>query len=248
MNSERPGRLSVRQVVNETEGSEVPITVINHVTLDGVMQGPGREDEDTRGGFAHGGWAQAGNDEVMGRVLGERMAQGGAMLLGRRTYEDLLSFWNAQPDSPFTPALNNTPKYVASRTLSGPLPWPNSTLLAGDAVDAVSALKSDQPDTSFVVMGSRTLIHALMVRDLIDEWLIMIHPVVLGEGIRLFDDGGTTPRLMLIDAVTTMTGVIIATYRQSVSVASSGSSAVPTAAGCLDVPDQARSARDTHRG
>lgn len=79
--------------------------LMNHVTLDGVMQAPGRPGEDTRGGFDHGGWAQAGNDEVLGRFLGERMAQGGgAMLLGRRTYEDLLPFWNAQPDSPFAPA------------------------------------------------------------------------------------------------------------------------------------------------
>jgi dihydrofolate reductase len=190
----------------------VPITVLNHVTLDGVMQGPGRDDEDPRGGFAHGGWAQAGNDEVMGRVLGERMASGGAMLLGRRTYEDLLSFWNAQVDSPFTPALNGTAKYVASRTLSEPLPWPNSTLLQGDAVDAIAALRTDQPDTSFAIMGSRTLIQALMAGGLIDEWLLMVHPLVLGEGFRLFD-GVATPRLTLTDSVTTTTGVIIATYR-----------------------------------
>lgn len=122
----------------------------------------GREDEDTRGGFAHGGWAQAGNDEVMGRVLGERMAQGGGLLFGRRTYDDVLSFWNSQPDSPFTPALNGTPKYVASRSLEEPLPWPNSTLLKGDAADAVATVKSEQADTSFGIMGSRALIHALM--------------------------------------------------------------------------------------
>jgi dihydrofolate reductase len=190
------------------------ITVLNHVTLDGVMQGPGREDEDTRGGFNHGGWAQAGNDEVMGQFLGERMARGGgALLFGRRTYEDVLAFWNSQPDSPFTPVLNNTPKYVASTTLTEPLPWPNSTLLEGDAPDAVADLKNEQPDTSFGIMGSRTLIHSLMAKDMIDEWLLMIHPLVLGEGMQLFENGVPFARLTLVDSLITTTGVIIATYR-----------------------------------
>lgn len=190
------------------------IAVMNHVTLDGVMQGPGREDEDTRGGFSHGGWAQAGTDEVMGQFLGERMARGGgALLFGRRTYEDILSFWNTQPDSPFTPVLNNTPKYVASATLIEPMPWPNSTLLEGDPADAVAALKREQPDTSFGIMGSRSLIHRLMEEDLIDEWLLMIHPLVLGEGMQLFEKGVTPSRLSLVDSLITTTGVIIATYR-----------------------------------
>lgn len=189
------------------------ITVMNHVTLDGVMQSPGRPDEDTRGGFPHGGWAGAGNDEVMGRFMSERMARGGgALLFGRRTYEDVLSFWNTQPDSPFTPHLNNTPKYVASRTLAEPLSWPNSTLLQGDAADAVASLKRDQPDTGFGIMGSRTLIQSLMARDLIDEWLLMIHPLVLGTGMRLFGDEGTSLKLSLVDSVITTTGVVIATY------------------------------------
>jgi dihydrofolate reductase len=123
------------------------IVVINHVTLDGVMQGPGRPDEDTRDGFEHGGWSIPGNDEVMGTALGERMARSGGLLFGRRTYEDLLAYWNTQ-DSPFKDALNSTPKYVASRTLRDPLPWPNSTLLTGDVADAVAELKK-QPARSF---------------------------------------------------------------------------------------------------
>lgn len=191
------------------------ITVMNHVSLDGVMQGPGRKDEDTRGGFAHGGWAQAGNDEVMGQVMGERMARGGALLLGRRTYEEVLSYWNNQPDNPFVSMLNDQQKYVASTTLRGPLPWPNSTLLQGDAADAVAALKRAQPGDQFTIMGSRSLIHALMARHLVDEWLLMIHPVVLGTGVRLFDDGVDSPRMELVDAVTTTTGVIIATYQSA---------------------------------
>lgn len=189
------------------------ITVMNHVTLDGVMQGPGRKDEDTRGGFAEGGWAQAGNDEVMGQFMGQRMAQGGALLLGRRTYEDVLSYWNGQPDNPFVDMLNSQQKYVASTTLQEPLSWPNSTLLQGDAGDAVAALKHDQPQGQFTIMGSRSLIHALMARHLIDEWLLMIHPVVLGSGLRLFDDGVQAPRMELVDTITTTTDVIITTYR-----------------------------------
>lgn len=190
------------------------ITVLNHLSLDGVMQAPGRADEDTRGGFAHGGWAQAFQDEVMGRFLGERMGQGGgALLFGRRTYEDLLSYWNTQSDSPFAPALNNTPKYVASTTLTEPLPWPNSTLLSGDAADAVAALKQQNQDTSFGIMGSRILIHALMSRDLIDEWLLMTYPIVLGTGARLFDGEIPPIGLTLSDSLVTTTGVIIATYR-----------------------------------
>ncbi|MGB8360655.1 MAG: dihydrofolate reductase family protein [Acidimicrobiia bacterium] len=190
------------------------ITVLNHMSLDGVMQAPGRPDEDTRGGFTHGGWAQAFQDEVMGRFLGERMGRGsGALLFGRRTYEDLLSHWNAQPDSPFAPVLNNTPKYVASRTLTEPLPWPNSTLLSGDAVDAVAAMRQQNPETSLGIMGSRILIHALMRRDLIDEWLLLIYPIVLGSGARLFDGGLPPTRLTLSDSLITTTGVVIATYR-----------------------------------
>jgi dihydrofolate reductase len=192
----------------------MPITVMNHVTLDGVMQAPGRADEDTRGGFAHGGWAEAGNDEVMGSYLGERMAAGGgAHIFGRRTYDDLLSFWNSQPDNPFASALNNIPKYVASTTLAEPLPWPNSSLLEGGPAEAVAALTESQSGTGFTIMGSSTLIHQLMAHDLIDEWLLMIHPLVLGSGIQLFPADATPTRLEMVDSVTTTTGVVIASYR-----------------------------------
>ncbi len=195
------------------------ITVLNHLSLDGVMQAPGRADEDTRGGFTHGGWAQSFQDEVMGRFLGERMARGdGALLLGRRTYEDLLSHWNAQPDSPFAPVLNNTPKYVASTTLSEPLSWPNSTLLRGDAADAVTRLKEQNPNTSFGIMGSSTLIQALMRRNLIDEWLLMTYPIVLGTGLRMFDGEIPPTRLALVESLITTTGVVIATYHTVASL------------------------------
>ncbi len=191
------------------------IVVMNHVTLDGVMQSPGRPEEDTRGGFTHGGWGRLSEtpSEVVGKAMSERMAAGGGLagwLFGRRTYEDLLSYWNRQPDSPFGPALNNSPKYVASRTLTEPLPWPNSTLLHGDIVDAVGALKA-RSDGVLAIMGSGELIGSLMAAGLIDEYLLMIHPLVLGTGRRLFPEGVYVP-LRLTDSVTTTTGVVMATY------------------------------------
>ena len=188
------------------------VVVINHLTLDGVMQAPGRPDEDRRGGFEHGGWSPPYGDEVMGRVMGEGMAKGGALLLGRRTYEDFAAFWPKQQDNPFTPVLNERRKYVASRTLQEPLPWVNSTLLEGDAADAVARLKEEQDD-DLAVLGSGELVQSLMRRNLVDQYLLTIHPLVLGSGRRLFTDGGAYASLRLVDAITTTTGVVIATYQ-----------------------------------
>jgi dihydrofolate reductase len=187
------------------------ITVFASLTLDGVMQAPGRPDEDRRGGFDRGGWAQPYNDPVMGRVAAEGMAKEGSLLLGRRTFEDFFSFWPKQPDNPYTEALDNTRKYVASTTLDEPLPWKNSTLLKGDAADAVAELKR-QPGENLTVLGSGELVHSLRRRDLIDEYMLLIHPLVLGSGRKLFPDGGPPAELRLVDTVTTTTGVIIATY------------------------------------
>ena len=188
------------------------IVVVNNVTLDGVMQAPGRPDEDTRGGFTHGGWAIPYNDEVMGRTMGKHMTGQGSLLLGRRTYEDFHGYWTKQTDNPFTPVLNATRKYVASTTLTEPLPWANSTLLAGDAADAVAALKAEGDDT-LTILGSGALIRALQARNLIDEYLLLIHPLLLGTGARLFAEGVPTAPLQLIDSVVTTKGVVIATYR-----------------------------------
>jgi dihydrofolate reductase len=188
------------------------IVVINHLSLDGVMQAPGRVDEDTRGGFEHGGWSPPYRDAVMGEAMGARLAQSGGLLLGRRTYEDVLGYWNTQPDSPFTDALNNAPKYVASTTLAGPLPWPNSTLLKGDIANAVGDLKA-RPGSDLHILGSGALIQSLIRHDLIDEYMLTIHPLLLGTGHRLFADSGPFISLRLIDSTTTSTGVVIATYR-----------------------------------
>jgi dihydrofolate reductase len=187
------------------------VVVTNHVTLDGVMQAPGEIEEDPRDGFEHGGWAVPGNDEVMGRVLGEGMAREGALLFGRRTYEILARSWGGRTDNPITPVLESRQKYVASTTLSEPLPWINSTRLDGDAADAVARLK-EQAEIDLGILGSGVLIDSLMRRDLIDEYVLLIHPLVLGSGRRLFP-GGVGATLRLVDSVTTTTGVIIATYR-----------------------------------
>jgi dihydrofolate reductase len=186
------------------------VSVTNNVSLDGVMQAPGRFDEDTRGGFEHGGWALPYNDEVVGRIMGEGMAKTGALLLGRRTYEDFAGYWPRQADNPFTDVLDNIQKYVASTTLTEPLPWQNSTLLHGDAADAVARLK-EQPGPDIAILGSGELIQSLRSRNLIDEYVLLIHPLILGTGHRLFPDGPESG-LRLSNSVTTTTGVVIATY------------------------------------
>jgi dihydrofolate reductase len=187
------------------------IVLINHLTLDGVMQAPGRADEDPRDGFEHGGWSPPYGDDVMGRVMGESMAQGGGLLLGRRTYEDFAGFWPKQTDNPFSEVLDNTQKYVASTTLKEPLPWRNSTLLSGDATKAIAKLK-DQPGKELHILGSGALAQSLMRANLIDDYVLMIHPLVLGSGHRLFTDAGAFAKLRLVDTTTTTTGVVIAKY------------------------------------
>jgi dihydrofolate reductase len=191
------------------------ISVVNHVSLDGVMQAPADPEEDTRGGFEHGGWAAANADEVMARKMGEDIGDGdGALLLGRGTYEHFYGYWPKQTDNPYTEVLNRAQKYVASTTLSEPLPWENSTLLKGDVPEAVAELKrQDGPD--IVVLGSGELIQSLMPHDLIDGFLLQIHPVVLGSGRRMFADGGPRADLKLTDSVITTTGVVIATYERA---------------------------------
>jgi dihydrofolate reductase len=187
------------------------IVVFISVTLDGVMQAPGRPDEDTRGGFEHGGWAAPYSDADQLRIAGESMATTGALLLGRRTYEDFYSFWPHQTDNPFTEVLNASRKYVASRSLREPLPWQNSVLLSGDAADEVARLRQE-PGKDIVILGSGELVRSLMAHDLIDRYLLSIHPLVLGSGQRLFTDGASLAKLRLLSAKPTSTGVMLTTY------------------------------------
>lgn len=186
--------------------------VVNlNLTLDGVTQAPGRPDEDTRGGFARGGWAAPYFDAVMGKAAAEGMAKKASLLFGRRTYEDFYKVWPNRGNNPFTQVLNNSQKYVVSTTLEDPLPWQNSTLLKGDAAVTVAQLKK-QPD-DLVVLGSVGLVQSLMQYKLVDEYVLSIHPLVLGSGRRLFPDGVPYATLNLIDSRTTTTGVVMATYR-----------------------------------
>jgi dihydrofolate reductase len=188
------------------------LVVNENLTLDGVMQSPADPDEDRREGFERGGWAPPYFDHVMGEAAAGGMAKEGAMLFGRRTFEQFASFWPTQPDdNPFAAVLNNRQKYVASRTLEEPLSWANSTLLRGDATEAVAELKEQGND--LVVLGSGELVRSLMQANLVDEYVLLIHPLVLGSGGRLFVDDGPSASLRLVDTKTTTTGVVIATYQ-----------------------------------
>jgi dihydrofolate reductase len=139
-------------------------------------------------------------------------AQAG-LLFGRRTYEQFFSYWPHQGDNPFTEVLNRARKYVASTTLSEPLPWENSTLLAGDAADAVAELR-ERDGADLVVLGSGKLIQSLLRRGLIDTFVLLIHPLVIGSGSRLFEEGAMPARFRLADSIATTTGVVIATYER----------------------------------
>jgi dihydrofolate reductase len=189
------------------------VIVFTNLTLDGVMQAPAGPDEDRRGNFAHGGWGAPYN----AMAQPESIPSISAWLLGRRTYENFYAVWPNHPESPFSALLDNMPKYVASTTLTEPLPWINSTLLKGDAAEGVARLKQESgPD--LVIMGSGELVQSLMRSNLIDEYVLLIHPLVLGSGRRLFPEGGPLATLQLLGAKTTATGVVIATYRPAEGV------------------------------
>ena len=192
------------------------VIVMNGLTLDGVMQSPGRPDEDTRGGFEHGGWGVPYGDETMVAKWSERLAEltGGkhAWLFGRWSYEQLLTYWNTQ-GGPFKDPLNDIHKYVASSNPETKLEWANSTLLHGDVPAAVADLKRSS-ETNLVIMGSGVLIGSLMAADVIDEYLVMIAPLVLGDGRRMFGSG-TYSSLRLVECVTSGTGVVMATYERA---------------------------------
>ena len=192
---------------------EVPVGKIiafESVTLDGVTQAPGRPDEDARGGFAYGGWAAPYTDEVIAGLAAEHGASTEALLFGRRTYEDFYGFWPRQPDNPFTQILEATPKYVASTTLREPLPWANSALV--ESTSAIADVKGSVRG-DIVMLGSGELARALVRDDLIDEYVLLVHPLVLGTGRRLFGADGPVRKMELVATRTSTTGVIIATYR-----------------------------------
>jgi dihydrofolate reductase len=191
------------------------IVAVTNLSLDGVMQAPGRPDEDRRGGFERGGWAAP---YAAMSQLGGSMAKVAGLLFGRRTYLDFYGVWPKRTDSPFSAFLDGTRKYVASTTLREPLPWMNSTLLAGDATDAVAALRRESGG-DLIAMGSGVLLQALMRRGLVDEFVLLVHPLVLGSGRRLFPDGGSSAQLRLVESRATASGVVIATYQPTAPAA-----------------------------
>lgn len=191
------------------------VIAIEHLTLDGVMQSPGHPDEDPRDGFRYGGWASRAQDPAMREAMGARMSSRWSLLAGRTTYQRFADYWPKQRPNPFTEALNRVQKYVASTTLTEPLAWQNSTLLRGDAADAVAGLKEGLEE-NLVVFGSGVLVRSLMRRHLVDEFVLLVYPLVLGSGRRLFPDSGSDlSAFRLVDFTTTGTGVIIATYQPS---------------------------------
>jgi len=188
------------------------IEVVNHLTLDGVMQAPADPDEDRRGGFEHGGWAPPYSDEVQGQYMGARMSSGGGrLLLGRWTYEKFEDAWQKQPeDHPIRRVLEASTKYVVSRS-PRELGWQNSVLLEGDAAETVADLKARE-DGNIVILGSGELVQALLLHGLIDALLLTIHPLVLGSGRRLFAGDGALAKFNLVESKPTTTGVLIVRY------------------------------------
>jgi dihydrofolate reductase len=191
------------------------IVLSDFMSLDGVVQAPGGADEDRDGGFAHGGWSHPFFDaEAMGPVFGEAASQTDALLFGRRTYEGMAAAWPGRAGDPFADHMNAIPKYVVSGTLTdADLSWNNSTLLpAGDVVGALRELK-DRPGRDLQVMGSTSVARLLAEHDLVDEYQLMIEPIVLGGGKRLFAEDGTARSLELVRSTVASTGVIICAYR-----------------------------------
>jgi dihydrofolate reductase len=189
------------------------LTVIEFITLDGVMQGLGSPDEDREGGFEHGGWGAPYGDDVQQAAALEGMRGTGAYLFGRRTYEKMLAFWPAQPDSnPMAAHLNATPKFVATRSLvDGDLTWSNARVLDGELASGVQGLKADC-EGDIVVLGSGVLVQALVALELVDGYRLFLHPLLLGSGKRLFREMERPRRLRLVGAEPTSTGVVMLSY------------------------------------
>jgi dihydrofolate reductase len=193
------------------------IVLSDFMSLDGVVQAPGGQGEDTDGGFAHGGWSMPYFEpETMGPAVSETMDDTEALLFGRRTWQTMAAAWPSRAGDPFADRMNEIPKYVASRTLAQEdLSWPGSTLLpAEDAIGAVRELRA-KDGGAVQIMGSASLAAQLIEHDLVDEFRLMIEPILLGGGKRLFPRDGRARALELVSATTTGTGVLICTYRRS---------------------------------
>ncbi|MGW7533710.1 dihydrofolate reductase family protein [Amycolatopsis sp. NPDC054798] len=190
------------------------ISVTLSITLDGVVQGPGRKDEDPLGGFDLGGWAIGYSDEVMTREMGKGLSQPGDMVFGRRTWEDFSRAWGPRTDgNPYTAHMNAVTKYVVSTTLDNADAWQNSVLLRGSAVETVAELKA-LPGKDLSIIGSVSLVRSLHAAGLVDNYTLLIHPLTLGRGARLFDAPAPLTEFSLAGSVATTTGVLIAQYER----------------------------------
>lgn len=188
------------------------LLVTTFMSLDGVVQAPGGSDEDPGGGFEHGGWVVPHMDERIIQRMADLTSGAGALLLGRRTYDIFAATWPLA-DDPIGAKMNSLPKYVASRTLDT-VSWQNSTLLTGDVAAAVETLKQGEGG-EIQVHGSGELIQTLLRHDLIDEFQLLVFPVLLGSGKRLFGAGTVPAGLELVDATTMRTGVLISRYARA---------------------------------
>ncbi|MGH2962741.1 MAG: dihydrofolate reductase family protein [Solirubrobacterales bacterium] len=189
------------------------VIVNESMSLDGVVQAPGGADEDPSGGFRHGGWHMQYLDDVSRQWVLAGIVEAGGFLLARGTYEIFAAYWPNAPEEEQAIAepLNTKPKWVASGTVDGELAWQNSTVLEGDVASAVAALKREDGGDLHVI-GSPQLVRALLENDLVDELRLMIDPVVLGGGKRIFTDDGAIRSLRLVNSETTSMGAILATY------------------------------------
>ena len=188
------------------------LTTVTHVSLDGVMQGLGGPDEDRRGGFERGGWAMPFFDDPAATFLDEVFQRADAFLFGRWTYEVFAGYWGVRGDSnPIAAALNARPKYLASTTLTDPQ-WADTTVLSGDVAAALGELKATG-DRELQVHGSGTLVRWLLDSQLVDEIILLLYPIVLGQGTRLFPATGPDAALELVDSQSTPKGITIQVYR-----------------------------------
>jgi dihydrofolate reductase len=187
------------------------LTLTQFVTLDGVVQSPGGPDEDPSGGFAKGGWLLPfAESPLFGEVMGARFDKAGGFVLGRKTYEIFAAWWpNVGDDDPTAAKLNHLPKYVASTTL-GSVDWDHATILGGDVVEAVAELKAEDGD-ELQIHGSGRLVQTLMRHNLIDVYELLLFPVVLGEGKRLFETG-IDRSMSLASSRATDSGLVVLTY------------------------------------
>jgi dihydrofolate reductase len=215
MITDHGGRLSRGAATDEQERAPMRIVVIEFMSLDGVVQAPGGPEEDTDGGFAHGGWSHPFFDpEVVGGAFDDALSKAEALLYGRRTWQTMAAAWPERAGDPFADRMNSIPKYVVSSTLrDDELTWSNTTRIPGDGAVARIRELHDGGRGDLLVMGSPTLVRTLLGEGLVDELRLMIEPVILGGGKTIFPGDSALRTLELTSTATSGAGVVVCTYR-----------------------------------